>query len=144
MRTKGFSLPKKKVARFYRVSEGGIYQIVTISAAVGGRYPRVWVSCIVPEMYGTDAEPLVEADSLSVPCGGQLGEAGLNSQFYDGRLEPESEAVVFLKALPEFLEKYAFPFFDSVRTREQLWESMEALTRENYSAKGMEAAIRKG
>lgn len=124
---------------YYKVVGDGVVQSVIV-VPIKGTHGRVWVTCTVPELFGYNFQSgeKIQERHISIDSGGMLGEEGVEagpSLFPAIGYAEQREA--FLEALPVWIEKWAFPFFAEVNSRQKLWADMELRGKSEYYRKAV-------
>lgn len=143
MKDAGFSMSKKE-ALFYRENECGVFHILVMSIDSIGILSKVYITACVPEEFDNQAGKSFLDGYLTIGTGGRLGPSGLNSGFDSDRLDSPDGVESFFENVRTALDRYGFAFFETMKTREDIWNGLSDETRSALEEKGKKTAILKG
>lgn len=135
----------KKTCRAYRVTRGGVYQIISIAVLSSGNNARVFVTCTVPEVFDDPNEKSFLEGPLVMYTGGSLSEMGLGlGDFLDPDVSTEMACQAFFEMLPEYLCRFADPLFNAIQTRRDFWSALDEDSKRALEGKGLKHRILTG
>lgn len=132
----------KKTCRAYRVTNDGVYHIISIAALSSGKNARVFVTCTVPEVSEEPNEKSLIEGPLIMYTGGSLSEMGIGvGDFLDPDASSEEACQEFFKMLPEYLDRFAEPLFSSIQTRRDFWNALDEHSRKSLEGRGLKERV---
>lgn len=126
---------------YFRITEDGVIHLITIVPIISGKQARVWVTCTVPELVENFDIKRFPKDGVAIYVGGYMSDLGIGRDFGKAMIDSVESRERFLASLPEYFDKWAFPFFDRIKTRQNFWNEMNDENRDKLTQRGMKMDI---